>query len=266
VSDARPAPGGAGRRTHPALAERRRAIARERGRRRRSGVLLLLGTAVAIAVVYWLATGPLLAVKDVQVRGYERDDRAELVAALEAAAGGGTIISPATADMDAAARAFPWVESISVARTWPRGLAVEVREAAPVAVAVAGDRTVMLSASGRVLGDLEGAPGVGWLRLSAEPPPPGGAIPEGERAALDFIAAARPEVGARVRALAIAPDGALEGRLRGGPPLRLGPPERLAAKASALALVLSALSPEDERAASYIDLTFPERPALGPPV
>jgi cell division protein FtsQ len=266
VSGARPAPGGAGRRPHPALAERRRAIARERGRRRRSGVLLLLGTAAAIALVYWLATGPLLAVQDVRVSGYDRDDRAELIAALESAAGGGTIISPATADMDAAARAFPWVESISVSRTWPRGLAVQVREAQPVAVAVAGDRTVMLTAAGRVLGDLEGQPGVGWMRLPAEPPPAGGTIPEGQRAALDFIAAARPEVGSRVRALAIGPDGALQGRLRGGPPLRLGPPERLAAKASALALVLSSLTPEEEQSASYIDLTFPERPALGPAV
>lgn len=266
MSGTRPAPGGAGRRPHPALAERRRAIARERGRRRRSGALLLLATAAAIALVYWLATGPLLAVQDVRVSGYDRDDRGELLAALESAAGGGTIITPATADMDAAARAFPWVESIAVTRTWPRGLSVRVRQATPVAVAVAGDRTVMLATSGRVLGDLEGEPGVGWMRLAAEPPPPGGAIPEGQRAALDFIAAAPPEVGSRVRGLGIGADGVLAGRLRGGPPLRLGPPERLAAKASALALVLSELTVEEERAASYIDLTFPERPALGPPL
>jgi hypothetical protein len=60
-------------------------------------------------------------------------------------------------------------------------------------------------------------------------------------------------------------DGLLVGRLRGGPDLRLGTGERMAAKAAALGLVLRDIGPEDERAASYIDLTVPERPALGPP-
>jgi hypothetical protein len=106
---------------------------------------------------------------------------------------------------------------------------------------------------------------VGWLRLAEEPPPPGAMLPDGARAAVAFIAAAPPEVGARVRALTAGRDGALSGRLHRGPALRLGPPERLPAKAAALALVLGNLSRDEEQAAGYIDLTFPERPALGPP-
>jgi hypothetical protein len=53
------------------------------------------------------------------------------------------------------------------------------------------------------------------------------------------------------------------GRLTGGPDLRLGSGERMAAKAAALALVLADLSVEDEQAAAYIDLSSPERPAAG---
>lgn len=252
-----------GSRPHPALAERRRAIARQRGRRRRSGALLLLGTAAAAALLYWLATGPLLAVQDVSLRGYDRDDRGELVADLTAAAGKGTILAPAVAEMRAAAATHPWVESIAVARTWPRGLKVEVRQAEPVAVAAVGDRSVLVAASGRVLAEREGSPGVGWLRLADEPPPPGGTLPGPQRAAVTFIAAAPPEVGSRVRALTAGRDGVLAGRLDGGPDLRLGPPERLEAKATALALVLESLSAAELRDAGYIDLTFPERPALG---
>lgn len=264
MSGARPAPGAPVRRPHPALVERRRAIARQRGRRRRSGALLLLGTAAAVAVLYWLLTGPLLAVQDVRVRGYDQPDRAALVEALERAAGEGTILVPSVEEMRAAASAHPWVASITVARTWPRGLAVNVREAEPVAIASFRDRAVLVSAAGRVLGEREGSPGLGWLTLSDAPPPAGGTLPDGARAGLAFIAAADPPTAARVRAMAIDRDGALTGRLVGGPRLRLGPPERLAAKASALGLVLADLSAEDERTAAYIDLTFPERPALSP--
>lgn len=266
MSGARPAPGPRRSPAHPALVERRRAIARARGRRRRSGALLLLGTAAAVALVYWLATGPLLAVHDVRMRGYEREDRGELLAALTAAAGEGTILSPAVAEMRRAADAYPWVESIAVARTWPRGLKVEVTQARPLAVAAFGDRSVLVAAGGRVLADREGAPGLGWMRLAAEPPPAGARLPEGARAALGFLAAADPEVAARVRALTPARDGVVTGRLARGPELRLGPPERLPAKAAALGLVLAELTPAEQRSASYIDLTFPERPAVGPPL
>ncbi|MGD9571791.1 MAG: cell division protein FtsQ/DivIB [Thermoleophilia bacterium] len=264
MSGSRPAPGRPVRpRPHPAVAERRRAVARQQGRRRRSGVLLLLGAAVAAAFVYWIATGPLLAVHDVRMKGYDREDRGELIAALERAAGTGTILQPAVQEMQEAASAFPWVESISVARTWPRGLAVDVTEAEPVAVAAFGDQAVLVSATGRVLGPREGSPGLGWMRLDAAPPADGAALPDEARAGLAFMAALPPEVAARVRALSLGRDGALTARLTGGPPLRLGPPERLAAKASALTLVLSSVSVADQGSATYIDLTFPERPALG---
>jgi len=216
-----------------------------------------------VLLVYWLATGPLLATSGVSVSGYDRPDRAELVAAVARAAGEGTIIAPATGDVAAAAERFPWVESVSISRDWPRGMAVHVTEAAPAAVASFGDQAVLVSAEGRVLGPREGRPGVGWLRLEVAPPPAGADVPNGARPALEFIAGADPEVGARVRALRLAADATWVGRLTGGPDLRLGSGERMAAKAAALGLVLADLSAEDEESAAYIDLSSPERPAVG---
>ncbi|MGE0027928.1 MAG: cell division protein FtsQ/DivIB [Thermoleophilia bacterium] len=259
---ARPAPRRR-RATHPALAQRRREIARARGRRRRSAALFAMGTAAVVLLLYWLATGPLLATSGVSVSGYDRPDRAELVAAVTKAAGEGTIIAPATGDVAAAADRFPWVASVSTSRDWPRGMAVRVTEATPAAVASFGDQAVLVSAEGRVLGLREGTPGVGWLRLEVAPPPAGADIPDGARPALAFIAAADPDVGARVRALRLAADGTWVGRLTGGPELRLGSGERMAAKAAALGLVLADLSAEDEGSAAYIDLSSPERPAVG---
>lgn len=251
-------------RPHPAVVERRRAVVRAKGRRRRSGVLMALGALAFLAVLYWTATGPLVAVHGVSVTGYDRADRGELVAALTAAAGEGTVISPATGRMSAAAREFAWVESISVVRRWPRALSVGVVEATPVAVASFQDQAVIVSADGRVLGVRDGAVGLGWLRMAESPPREGGALPDNAQAALRFIAAAGPEVGARVRALQVTPQGLLEGSLKGGPTLLLGRPEQAEAKARALALLLANLSPDEEAAASYIDLSVPENPALGP--
>ena len=262
MSTSRP---GAGRaRPHPAVVERRRAVARAQGRRRRSGALLVLGTLAVLAILWWLATGPLVAVHGVSVSGYDRPDRAELVKALTAAAEEGTVISPATGRMSAAAREFPWVESIAVTRRWPRALGVRVVEATPVAVAAFGDQAVLVSDAGRVLGVKDGVRGLGWMKLPEAPPAEGGALPAGARAELAFIAAAEPRVAKRIRALRPTADGGIVGRLTAGPELRLGAPERMEAKAQALGLLLASLSAREESTASYIDLTVPENPALGP--
>lgn len=251
-------------RPHPAVSERRRRVARDRGRRRRSGALFILGTAAAVVAVYWLLTGPLLAIQGVSISGYERDDRADLARALQDAAEEGTILSPPEVQLRAAARSFPWVGSIVVGRDWPRGLDVRVIEAVPVAAAAAPPASpVLVTGEGRVLGPVTPGAGVGWLRLAEAPPPPGATLPAADRAALEFLSAADPDAARRVRALRLDRSGALMGRVAGGPELRLGTPERLAAKATAFGLVLSRLSAEDEAAATYLDLSVPEWPALG---
>lgn len=267
MSGAGPAPGGPrparGVRPHPAVVARRRSVARERTRHRRSGAVLLLGTAAAVMLLYWLATGPLLAVHGVSLRGYDRPDAAELQAALERAGETGTVISPPTGRVRAAAAAFPWVESLTVSRSWPRGLTVSIEQAEPLAVAAAGGQAVVVSDSGRVLEAREGDVGLGWIRLGEAPPAPGGRLAADQAALLGFLGAAEPAVARRVRALQLGRDGMVTGRLDGGPELRLGPPERMEAKAVALGLVLKSLSPDEEAAATYITLVAPENPAVG---
>lgn len=257
-------PDAARHRPHPAVVERRRAVQRAQGRRRRSGALLVLGTLAVLAVLWWLATGPLVAVHGVSVTGYDRADRSELTKALASAAEEGTVLSPATGAMTAAAREFPWVESITVTRQWPRALGVRVVEATPVAVAAYEDQAVLVSGAGRVLGVKDGVRGLGWLKLGAAPPAAGGTLPAATRAQLAFVAAADPAVAKRIRALHLAGDGTVTGRLTNGPELLLGAPERMEAKARSLSLLLASLSADEESTAAYIDLAIPENPALGP--
>lgn len=259
-----PAPaGGSPARPHPALQQRRRSVVRDRGRRRRSWVLTALGVAAGLVALYWLATGPLLAVHQVDVRGYARGDSAELVRALEGAAGDGTVIVPATGRMRHAAEAFPWVESISVSRTWPRGLRVDVVEARPVAVVAFGGQAALVSESGRVLGPAGAGEKLGAVRLRAAVPEAGGTLPALERAALPLLATLPPALAARVDDLQVDRTGGVTASLAGGPPLRLGQAERMAAKAKALKLMLADIPARELAAARYIDLSVPENPALG---
>jgi len=263
VSGSRAAAAG-GRRAHPAVAARRREIARGRGRRRRTGLLIGAGVLSGLALLWWLANGPLLAVSGVSLRGYDREDRAALVAAIDAAASGGTVLAPPVAEVRAAAAAFPWVASVAVQRDWPRGLTVDVEVARPAAaVAARSGEPALVSAAGRVLGPVPEGAGVGWLRLSRPPPAAGYALPEAERGGLAFLAAAAPEVARRVRELGAEATGALSGRIDGGPELRLGRAERMRAKARALALVLAAVPADELAQAAYIDLRIPARPVIG---
>lgn len=262
MSDSTPVPETSAR-PHPALQQRRRSIVRARGRRRRSWVLTALGVAAGLVVLYWVATGPLLAVHQVDVRGYARDDSADLVRALEDAAGEGTVIVPATAQLRRVAERFPWVESISVSRTWPRGLRVDVVQARPVAVVSFGAQAALVSASGRVLGPVTGGERLGVVRLRAAAPEAGGSLPEIERAVLPLLANLPAKLGARIEDLQVDRSGVVTAALADGPPLRLGRAERMAAKATALRLMVADVPARELALAAYIDLSVPENPALG---
>jgi cell division protein FtsQ len=254
--------------THPAVLDRRRRVARSKGRRRRSWLLGALAAVTVLLGAWFLVTGPLLAVHSVRMRGYERDDAAELHAALASAAENGTALRPAVGDIRRAAAAFPWVESVRVKRDLPRGVVVTVTQAESFAIARSPKRPPMVvSAEGRVLERAQGRPALPAVRLLKPVPEPGERLPAAATAALGFLAASEDGVTARVRGLGLR-GGQLRGALADGPKLRLGAPDRLVAKAAALQAVLDQLSADEERAATYIDLSVPERPAvggLGPP-
>ncbi len=99
--------------------------------------------------------------------------------------------------MHRVAERFPWVESISVRRTWPRGLRVDVVEARPVAVVSFGAQAALVSASGRVLGPVAGGERLGAVRLGAAAPEAGGTLPEAERAVLPLLATASAQAARR---------------------------------------------------------------------
>jgi cell division septal protein FtsQ len=249
-------------RPHPAVAARRRQVARAHGRRRRGRLGLVAMGLLSFAVGWWIAVGPLLAPRGVSISGYTGRDLPQLEAALERAAGQGSLLSLPRGALRRTAMQFPAVREIGVRRDLPFGVAVDVIPARPLAVAAGAGQPVLVSETGRVLGPAPERAGVGWLRLSGPPPAYGQPLPAASRAALTLLAALPPEMSRRVRGLQRR-GGRLEGRLTGGPELRLGPPSDMAVKALALEALLNNLPPEKEKAASYIDLSAPRYPSLG---
>jgi cell division septal protein FtsQ len=251
-------------RTHPALARRAKQVAADRVQARRR-MAAAVGVAAAGALIgWWLVTGPVLAAQSVRLSGYDGPDKAELERALNDAAGGGSLLRPPIADLRATAQTSAWVNDVIVSRDLPLGIVVEVIPARPVAVVTApGGVSMLVSARGRVMGPSQGS-GTQLPRIQAAVNAPlvaGRAVPAGLAAAVTFTASLEAPLAARVRALRVVEGGRLEGRLgTEGPRLIIGSPQRLSAKAVALGTLVDNVAPEDITAATYIDLTLPERP------
>ena len=122
---------------------------------------------------------------------------------------------------------------------------------------------MLVTADGRVLGPAPARGGLARVRLSGPAPPEGARITEADaRLSLQLVRALPAALSGRLRELRVE-GGQLLGSLAGGPQLRLGPPDDIAVKAQALTVVLDHLTPDEERTATYLDVSVPERPALG---
>lgn len=225
------------------------------------GRLLLAATAVAAG--YWLLSGPVGAYSGVEVRGYDRQDLPELRRAVEGAVADGTILAVPEAEVREATADFAWVGDVVVRRAWPRGLIVDVIPARPAAVAVPRTgRPMLVAPSGAVMGPAPTAAQLPRVMVAGPALEAGAELPGGSRVVFAFARAVEPDVAARLRSMRVE-RGEIVGKLAVGPRLMVGRPERLTAKAAALSAVVHYLSPEDQRAATYIDLSVPERPAVG---
>ncbi len=267
TTDGVPEPG----RAHPALEERRRKVARERGRRRRLVVLGGIGAVVCVLAGYWLATGPVLTVGGITVTGYRGPDRPQLESALAGAAShGGSLLSPPVDDMTVIAERFPGVQTIHVSRDWPLGLTVAVVPAPAFAVVEApGQRSVVVSPRGLVMAPAPPHLVRPTLVLSQPIPAFAHPLPAWAMQTLGFLMLVAPHTRPRIQNITYA-GGELRAQMTKGPVLILGTPDRLSQKAVAVNTILSRVSAKTVLSATYLDVSVPDRPALGngtvPPV
>lgn len=231
--------------------------------------IALWGVAAStVALGLWVVlNGPVGDFRTVTLTGYDRADRQEIERLVDDAVRRGNIISIPDREVLKAARHSPWIDDIALRRRFPLKLEVAVLPARPVAVAVPPKgRSWLVSGRGLILGPAGRNPKLPRIRLPVAAPEPGERLPRISRAGWRFVRAAEgTDVYSRLRGLRLR-DGELVGHLVEGPELVIGTPEDLRAKALSLNAVYGRLAPEERREAAYVDVSWPERPAVGTPV
>lgn len=128
---------------------------RSSGTRRWWGALAALAVAAVLAAgIWWLLTGELFAIAQVETGGYRFTDRVHLESRL-AGLLGHNIWTLRSGDVAEALADLPWVRDVSIRRHLPDRLHLEIREWRPLLTvdgAGVGIRPGVLVADGRVLG------------------------------------------------------------------------------------------------------------------
>ena len=247
----------------PRFRRRRVEVLRQEGRRR----LRVLGGVTVVVVLAaagsWLATdSPLLDLDRVVVEGAVQTTPTEVRFAS------GLRLGQALLDVDEGAatrsvEALPWVRFAVVSRRWPGEVRIRLVEREPVAVAPAGGGAVaLIDGEGRVLEWIDVAP-PGLPVLAGLPPAgPAGSTLGADGVATLAVAVALPaELRARTVGVAPAPGGGGEVEMSLSPEgmVRLGPPEDLDRKFTAIRAVLAQV---DLQNLAVLDVRRPESPVL----
>ena len=208
---------------------------------------------------------PLLAVREVKLRGAEHTTVAEVEDA-SALSSADNLLLTSTDEVARRIEELPWVKSARVDRRLPGTVTVTVTERRPaLALSLATgtftvDRRGRVLSEGRVDGDLPVLAGVRF-----------GLVELGERLAA-------PELTSALRAYSSLPRGLradvtallaptverITLQLSDGMRVRYGAAEKLASKNEVLGVLIDRLRAEG-RSASYVDVRVPEAPAVGRP-
>ena len=231
--------------------------------RRRFRVLVGITAVVALGCGGWAATDSVLLDLDrVVVEGavHTTPDEARFASGLRP---GEPMLDIDEKAADRAVESLPWVGEATVHRQWPGQVRIRLTEREAVAVAEADPGAMaLIDGTGRVLEWASVAP-AGLPVLAGLPPagPPGTTLGVGGVATLEVAVALPTELRARIAGLAPAPGSGGEVELRLNPEgmVRLGPPNDLDAKFTAIRAVLAQV---DLRNLAVLDVRRPENPVL----
>ncbi len=226
---------------------------RRHAARRRRAAQVAVGALVLVLLGWGLWSGPLLAVRSVQVDGASRLP-AELVREAAGIQEGRSLLR---VDVDAARAAvaeLPQVESVTVTRGWPSRVVITLVERTPLAVVGEAGRRSLLDERGVVFDSVTGEPPAGVVPLSVDDPGPDdeataaalaaiGALPEGLREQVARVEAPDPDEVVLV--------------LADGPVVRWGDGEASEKKAGILTALLDQLASGALEPADELDLSAP---------
>lgn len=246
----------------PAQALRPRLLRRPSAR----ALALVAAALVVLGLGYLVAREtPIFAVRTVEVTGappaVERDIRAAAAPFL-----GKSLVGLDRGELDDRLAALSSLRSFEVDRAFPNTLRIAVVAERPAAVLRRGPDAWLVSERGRVIARVEkdARKDLPRIRLQDQAPPvPGAALAGAEtQDALAAVAAMPARFGERVRSVRTRA-GSITLVLDDGPDVRLGGADELPLKIAVAAAVLRSLSPEEEQALAYLDVSAPERPVGG---
>jgi cell division protein FtsQ len=205
----------------------------------------------------WFRDSSLVEVRDVTVIGVGSTDAPRIRARLIREARGMTTLHVDEAALRRAIGPGVSVASIRVETDFPHGMRIEVVENPPIAVLVGEGVRVAVAADGTLLRK---------VRAGAVPAIYVGALPRarlgrGRALRLVGVAAAAPAaLRGRVLRIRELPGKGLVAYLRNGPQVILGDATDVARK---WAVATAILADEESRGASYVDVSYPDRPVAG---
>ena len=245
-------------RIDPRLAERRRAVAEDRARRKVSRLVKFLVALGFAGAVVWLFLSPLLSVSSVTTSGIAASS-AETVLVEHDVVEGTPLILIRSEEVESALESDPWVRESVVELDWPTGVVVRVQERVPVAWLETSEGWGWFAVDGVQLGtSSDPDPAKPWVELGAIPAADTESSPV-VLGSLEFVAALPEQLRATAR-VRTEPGGEIWAEVAGFQ-VRLGRPVEMGAKA----LSLAALLREEPAAGSTLTLIAPTHPAVSPP-
>jgi cell division protein FtsQ len=242
----------------PRIRARRIEVQRGAGRRRLQR-LVDLGVVLAVALGFAIALRtPLLDVDEVVVEGARQTGVDRVRAEADIATGTPLMDLDLGASGERVA-ALPWVERVRVDRGLDGTITIVVEERSPVALVLAGDRTVVVDLEGRVVAEAAAVPDLppGLVRLTGvAAPAPGQVLPDDARAALPLAARLAELAPGAVDELDVE---ALEGTLATGGVVRFDDTTQVDAKVRSLQTVLAQV---DLTCLGSLDVGSPGSPVL----
>lgn len=239
-------------------------LARRRERRRRRVVMFAAGGLIAAVAIfagytYWLRDSSLVKIKDLEVVGVSShtEEGAQIVNAVEVAAGEMTTLHLKPELLREELARFPRVESAEIESDFPNGATVTVTERGNGSTFETGSEELLIATDGTVLGTA-GAGTESLPKITAGDPPEGPRL-EGRTLVQALVLGATPSA---LRAFTEKSDFKKDGvevTMSNGLVLLFGDASKADQKWKAAA---SVIADPDLYDASYVDLSVPRRPAV----
>lgn len=249
----------------PRIAERRRQVEREHRRRLRRRVVAVLVVASMVGLGWGFVQSPLLDVEAVVPSGAPDPARAEAVVRASGVRLGEPLALVDTAGVGRRVESLPWVDTVTVERSWPGGtLTVAVTARVPVAVVPLADgRWVLVDRGGRAITespDAAGVPVLGGVSVDG----PGSRLAPVDQSLVEVAAALTPGLASRVAEVGSGAGGEAELRLADGGVVVLGQPGDLASEELAIKLrtVRTVLATVDLSCVARIDVRVSDTAVL----